>query len=71
MLIWMLKNFDAQGTGSTRVRRNRANQWMKAGLIKTSVEIQNSKIRNLKSAIEPLPLPSFHKQWKVVFPLVN
>jgi len=61
----MLKELDVQECDAIGL-----NQWMKAGQ-KTSVEVQNSKIRNLKSAIEPLPLPSFHKQWKVVFPLVN
>jgi len=47
------------------------NQGTKAGSIKFLFFLIKSKIRNLKSAIEPLPLPSFHKQWKVVFPLVN
>jgi len=46
-------------------------QGASAGSIEFLFSLIKSKIRNLKSAIEPLPLPSFHKQWEVVFPLLN
>jgi len=62
----MIRELEAEVCDATGL-----NQGTKAGLIKILFSLIKSKIRNLKSAIEPLPLPSFHKQWKVVFPLVN
>ena len=62
----MLRELDVEEYNATGL-----NQCTKAGSIKFLFSLIKSKIRNLKSAIEPLPLPSFHKQWKVVFPLVN